>query len=319
VQDQGLRVDADETGAFQSGDGGVATGDGSGSAGTGRGGDADGAGEGTGLATAEPQRAVRAAELSLWMDIEAFNARALVRPGLSFLMAVPGVRDALRGSGIRPFIDLRRARIRLSGRGADRLALAGAHVGGERALLTAAEGVAAMRGQQLSWRGDSDLRASSWVDGSGVDRGVAVHGDAFVIAQRQALPALLSGQQPGQRVRAMSQLRERALLALTIEDLAIYLPALRPCELDAVRLSIALAGDGYRLSLTAHYRRPSSASAGQRCLRELPARPAQISRLLEWLALATNEPASHATSLKIGVSGEEIEQLLNGLAWALRP
>jgi len=318
AEPQGLRVEGGQGIPFASGDGGVALGEGSGHGGPGAGGDGD-QGLAANVAAPEPERAVGPAELSLWMDVETLGSRALVRPGLGFLMAVPGLRETLRGSGIRPFIDLRRARIRLPGRAAQRLALAGTHVGGERALQAAAEGVAAMRGQQLNWRGDSDLRASSWVDGSGVDRGLAVHGDAFLIAERSALPALLGGKQPGQRVRALSQLGERVLLVLAVEDVAVYVPGLRPCELVALRVSIAESGPGYRLALTAHYRTPSAASRAQRCLRELPASPSQVSSLVAWLARAASEHSSHATSLKMGVTGEDIEQLLNGLAWALRP
>jgi hypothetical protein len=318
---QGLRVDDAERGtAFASGDGGLAVGEGSATGRTGSGsGDGDGSGSGAAAAAGEPERARRPAELSLWMDVDALNSRALVRPGLGFLMAVPGLRDALRGSGIRPFIDLRRARVRLAGRAADGLALAGTHAGGEQALRAAAERVAAMRGRELDWRGDADLRASSWVDGSGVDRALALHADAFVIAERKALPALLERQPPAERVRALSQLRERALLALAVEDAGVYLPGLRPCQLDALRLSIAASGDGYRLALTAHYRRPSAASGARRCLRELPSSPDQVATLVGWLALAESEPGGHGTSLKIGVTGDDIEHLLNGLAWALRP
>jgi hypothetical protein len=316
---EGLRVEGEGSVAIASGDGGVAVGEGDGNGGSGPGGDGDGTGTGTAQTAAEPQRARRPAELSLWMDVETLGSRALVRPGLGFLMAVPGLREALRGSGIRPFIDLRSARIRLAGRAPERLTLAGTHTGGERALLAAAEQTAAMRGRQLNWRGDDTLRASSWVDGSGVDRGLALHGDAFVIAERSAMPALLAAQQPGLQVRALSQLREHAVLALAVEDAALYFPGMQPCELDAVRLSIATSGTGYRLALTAQYRRPSAASAAPHCLREHTASPDPLSRLVDWLERAESKPESHTTSLKIGVTGDDVEQLLNGLAWALRP
>ncbi|HMI91316.1 MAG TPA: hypothetical protein VK509_08130, partial [Polyangiales bacterium] len=156
-QGQGLRVEGEQGTAFASGESGLALGEGSGNGGPGSG---DGDGTGAKVAATEPERAVGPPDLSLWMDVETLGSRALVRPGLGFLMSVPGLREALRGSGIRPFIDLRSARIRVPGRAPERLALAGTHVGGEQALLSAAEGVAAMRGRQLNWRGGSDLRAS---------------------------------------------------------------------------------------------------------------------------------------------------------------
>jgi uncharacterized protein YjbI with pentapeptide repeats len=123
----------------------------------------------------EPRRERRPAQLSLWLDPKQFEHIALVRPGTAVLMAVPGFRDVLRGSNIRPFNDLERVRITLSGAEAEKLIVAGVHVGGEAAVRDAAKRVAAMRRQEPIWRGDSSLQATSWVDGTNVDRGLALH------------------------------------------------------------------------------------------------------------------------------------------------
>ena len=191
------------------------------------------------------------------MDVEAFTQMALVRPGIALVMAVPGFRDMLRGSGIRPFVDLRLLRVSLHGLAAEQLTLAGVHGGGEQALLDVAERIAAMRNRKPLFRGDAELRASAWEDGTGVDRGLAVHGGAFVIAARTAMPGLLGTQQPAQQVPRLSSLRDRVALLLTVEDASRYLPGVQPCGLQALRASIAVSGERPRLALSAYYRAAS--------------------------------------------------------------
>ena len=312
----GLAIEGDQGLAVPTGEGGLAAG--------GRGQGAGEVGSGSGArgsgppAAGEAQRKAGPPELSLWMDVEALGSAALTRPGLGFLMAVPGLRDALRGSGIRPFIDLRRVRVRIGGRSAQHLALAGAHLGGEKALLAAAARVAAMRDHELSWRGDASLRASQWLDGSGVDRGLALHADAFVIAERSVLPRLLAAREPERSVGEFSQLRERVVLRAALEDAAHYAPALHACELQAVRLAIGQGSGGYRMSFNAEYATASAAQRGPACAAGLGASAGQLSRLISWLARAESAAEGYRTSLKIGVTSDEIEQLLNELAWMLR-
>jgi hypothetical protein len=289
---------------------------GPGAGGTGRG---KGVGQpGSGEAGGEPERKQGPPQLSLWIDVQAFEQLALVRPGLALVTAVPGLRDMLRGSGLRPFVDLRQLRVSLSGVTAERLALAGVHDGGEKALLDTAGRIAAMRSQKPIWRGDDELRASSWVDGTGVDRGLAVHGGSFVIAARGAMPGLLGAQQPAKQLVGLSSMRERVALALTIEDAGRYLPGLQACALQALKLSVATNGDSGRLNLTAYYRAASSAKAAHACLRGPGAGAAQLSGLVDWLGRAESAQGRDSTHLEIGVTSAEIEQLLNALAWALR-
>ena len=292
--------------------------------GSGLGGTGDGEGIGHGDGSAAdgaadpgPQRRKGPAELSLWMDPAALSRRALVRRSIDLLMAVPGYRDAVRGSGLSPFTDLQRLRVALRGVAPERLLLAGVHIGGEQALHDMAKRVAAMRNQELTWRGDSSLRATSWVDGSGVDRGLAVHDGAFVIAARTALPAAL-GNDPQKQVVATSRMREHVMALLTIEDVPSYLPGLGACALEGLRISFSDLGHEYRMSLTAHYKNGALASAAAVCLRANGSDTPQLSRFVEWLAHAVSAPNSYSTKLQIGVRNEEIEQLLGELAWSLR-
>jgi hypothetical protein len=232
-------------------------------------------------------------------------------------MSLPGFRDLLRGSNIRPFTDLQRLRITLDGVAPERLTVAGVHVAGERAVVDAARRVAAMRQQEPIWRGDSQLRATSWVDGSGVDRGLAVHEGAFVIAARDNLPAILGSSQ-GERVAGMSRLRERVVMVLSIEDAARYLPGLQACALQALRVSVAASGDRPQLSVRGDYKAASFAKAAPECLRGLGGDAAQLSGLVAWLSRAESAAGSYSTKLNIGVTSAEIQQLLDELAWALR-
>lgn len=293
--------------------------------GTGLGGAGEpGAGAGTGTAgtaaagAPQPEREQGPAQLSLWLDPQELARMALVRPAIGLLMSVPGYRDLVRGSGIRPFSDLQRLRMTLTGVSAERLTLAGVHLGGAQALTEAAARVAAMRDRQPTWRGDADLRATSWIDGSGVDRGLAVHDRAFLIAARTAMPAILGADGPAARVERMSHMRKRVVILLAIEDAARYLPALQTCALQALRLSVAADGDGYRMALTAHYEAESFAHHAPTCLRALDERAAQLSSVVEWLARARNTPGSYSAGLTMGMTHENIAKLLEELAWALR-
>jgi hypothetical protein len=283
--------------------------------GSGRGG---GTGLGAGEATAEPERKKGPAQLSLWIDPPAFVRMGLMRPAIALLMSVPGYRDTLRGSGIQPFSDLQRLRIRMSGLAPERLAVAGVHTGGEQALVGVAERVAAMRNRQPVWRGNADLRATSWVDGSGVDRGLAVRGGAFVIAERGAMPAMLGAGGPADEVASLSRMREHVVVLLTIEDAARYLAVVQPCALQSLRVSVAESGGRYRMTMNAHYRAASFAERAPSCLRALGAGAAEISNLVDWLARAQSAPGSFSASLQLEVTNDDVEDLLDELSWALR-
>jgi hypothetical protein len=304
--------------------GGLPTGEGTlaiGREGTGSGtgeGRGSGTGLGTGEATAEPERKQGPAQLSLWIDPPAFVRMGLMRPAIALLMSVPGYRDTLRGSGIQPFSDLQRLRIRMAGLAPERLAVAGVHTGGEQALVGVAERVAAMRNRQPVWRGNADLRATSWVDGSGVDRGLAVRGGAFVIAERSAMPAMLGAGGPADEVASLSRMREQVVVLLTIEDAARYLPVLQPCALQSLRVSVAESGSRSRMTVNAHYRAASFADRAPSCLRALGDGAAAISDLVDWLARAQSAPGSFSASLQLEVTNDDVEELLDQLAWALR-
>jgi hypothetical protein len=118
----------------------------------------------TGGGAHEAERKPGPAQLSLWLEPARLDSLALARPTIALLMAMPGYADVLRGSGIRPLLDLQRLRLRLAGLAPERLVVAGVHHEGDRALVAAAERVAAMRDQAPVWRGDDDFRATSWVD-----------------------------------------------------------------------------------------------------------------------------------------------------------
>jgi hypothetical protein len=263
-------------------------------------------------------RAPRPAQLSIWLDPKQLEHIALVRPGTAVLMSIPGFRDMLRGSSIRPFSDLERLRITLTDVAPEKLTIAGVHVEGEQALRDAARHVAAMRQQEPVWRGDSSLQATSWVDGSGVDRGLAIHDGAFLIGARESLPAMLSSSSTEDRVDGLSRLRKRVILSLAIEDAARYLPSLPACGLEALRVSVATTGRGQRLSVRAEFETASAARDAPKCLRALGEAAAPLSRLVAWLTQAEVVAGSFSTQYNAGVTSGEIQELLDELAWALR-
>jgi hypothetical protein len=258
-------------------------------------------------------------QLSLWLELAAVERMALARPTLGLLMAVPGYADVLRGSGIRPLIDLQRVRVRLSGVTADRLLIAGVHHEGDAAVVAAAERVAAMRDAVPEWRGDDDFRATAWVDGSASDRGLAVHGGAFVIAPRTAMPELLGAKATAERVQGVSKLRDRVLALIAIEDAPRYLPSVAACALQAVRISFADGADSPRLSLAAHYETATRAREAGACLASAATElGAQMPVLSSWLARAQAGEGGASAQLTMGVNSNDIEKLFNELAWALR-
>ncbi len=266
-----------------------------------------------------PERRRKSPQLSLWIDPPQLLQMVLIRPVITLLMSVPGYSTMLRGSGIDPFIDFRRLRIRLTAPAPNRLVLAGTHDGGERALLDAAHRVAAMRKRQPVWRGGADLRATSWVDGSGVDRGFAVHQDAFLIAPRSAMPTLLGTEAPAARIMRMSWIQSPVVLRLTVEDARRFLPGLDRCALQALSLSVSAgAGGAPRAALISHYESASSANQSRACLRALPAGGAQLSLLVEWLATSRGRPDSYSRKLKKRVTRDQFRQLIEELAWAFR-
>jgi hypothetical protein len=285
--------------------------------------DADGEGDGNTAAgndTPAPHpsrvRQPHPAQLALWLDIAQLQQLALVRPTTAFLVAVPGYSEMLLGANLRPFSDLTRLSVRIAGRSAATLTLAGVHTAGEDALRLAAERVAAMRRQRPVWRGNSALRATSWVDGSRVDRGLAIHDGAFVIAPRASMPALLGERDPSARVSELSKLRARVVLAATLENVGDYIKELDGCGLSALHVSIATLADDYRLALTASYTDDRCAADARACASK---HAAEKSRLLSgWLADAKATAGEYTTSLHTRVTHAEIEQLLDELGWGLR-
>jgi hypothetical protein len=146
-----------------------------------------------------------------------------------------------------------------------------------------------------------------------------VHGGAFVIAPRQALPELLGKSATEDSVQAVSRLRDRVLTLITIEDAARYLPQLETCELQALRISVADSGGSPRLTLAAHYKTASLANDAPACLQRLgPELGAQLPTLLAWLVRAQVGEGGASAQLSTGVNSNDIEKLFNELAWALR-
>ena len=283
---------------------------------TGGKGDGRGTASAGGGAAGEGERKVGPAQLSLWLDMQGMERLALSRPTIALLMAVPGYAEILRGSGIRPLVDLQRVRVRISGLSPERLLFAGVHTDGAAAVTGAAERIAAMRDQLPEWRGDDDFKATAWVDGSDADRGLALHGGAFVIAPRKALPEVLGAKGTQESVQAASRLRERVTALITIEDAARYLPEVEACALQALRISFSDGGDGPRMTLAAHYKTASLAAEAGGCLRGLEA-GAQMPTLISWLSRAQTSSGSGA-QLTLAVSSNDIEKLFGELAWALR-
>jgi hypothetical protein len=306
-------VDGESSVAVKAGDGESAIGS------TGGLGDGKGTASAGGGASHEDERKAGPAQLSLWLEMSSMERLALSRPTIALLMAVPGYSEILRGSGIRPLVDLKRVRVRLWGLAPERLLIAGVHNDGAAAVVGAAERIAAMRDRAPEWRGDDDFRATSWVDGSEADRGLALHGGAFVIAPRKTLPEVLGAKATEERVQAASRLKDRVLALITIEDAPRYLPKVDACALQAVRISFADGGGSPRLTLVAHYKSASLASEAGACLRGLEAElGAQMPLLSSWLSRAQLTAGGSSAQLTLGVNSNDIEKLFGELAWALR-
>jgi hypothetical protein len=268
---------------------------------------------------AETERTPRPAQLSLWIDRKAFEHSVLVRPGIAILSSVPGLRDLLRGSDIRPFYDLDRLRITLTDLTPQALVVAGVHTKGEQGVREAAKRIAAMRQREPVWRGDSKLQATSWIDGSGLDRGLAMHDAAFLIGARESLPGLLGDAVSDDRVDSLSRLRKRVVFALAIEEVSRYVPVLSACALQALRVSIAsTVADSHRMSLQAEYETSNAARESPRCFAGLGDRAAPLSALVAWLAQAPSTPGSFSAHFNSGITNDEIQALLDELAWVLR-
>jgi hypothetical protein len=268
---------------------------------------------------AETERTPRPAQLSLWIDRKAFEHSVLLRPGIAIVSSVPGLRDLLRGSDIRPFYDLDRLRITLTELTPQSLVLAGVHTKGEQGVREAAKRIAAMRRREPVWRGDSKLQATSWMDGSGLDRGLAMHDAAFLIGARESLPGLLGDAVSDDQVDSLSRLRKRVVFALAIEEVSRYVPVLSACALQALRVSIAsTAADTQRMSLRAEYETSTAARESPECFAGLGDRAAPLSALVAWLARAPSTPGSFTTHFNSGITNDEIQALLDELAWVLR-
>lgn len=284
----------------------------------------DGLGEQNGSAagSGEPEhvneRTVGVTQLSVWLNRAELERLALLRPTLTLLMAVPGYRDVFRGSSIRPFTDLQLLRVFLIGLRPERLALAGVHARGEEGLLEAAERVAAMRSLEVEWRGDADLRATSWVDNSGIDRGLAMHRGAFLIGARESLPGLLGTSAPGARVMQLSKLRRDVVMAWVVEDAGAYLPGLTQCGVQALHVSVAARRDEMRMSLTAHYASSAFAARASTCLAELQGPMAHADHLIAWLQAASGSAGSFTSQLRTSLTRNDVERLFDEISAALR-
>jgi hypothetical protein len=229
--------------------------------------------------------------------------------------SIPGYRDILRGSNIRPFTHLSRMRVVLPGLAAQELTIAAVHTGGESGVTQAAERIAAMRSRVLHWRGSYELRATDWVDGSGFDRCLAVHDGACLIGARTSLPRLLGDRAPSARVVNLSSMRRRVMLLVTIQDVTRYLPALQACELHSLRISVST---DMHLSITAEYQTPVSAAHAPACLESLQDPRRELHHTRAMLARADAPSGSDRSQLKTGVTHDEIEELLDELCWSLR-
>jgi hypothetical protein len=253
-----------------------------------------------------------ASQLSMWINPPLVEHLALLRPTMRLLVSVPGFRDMLRGSGLQVFGDLQQLRLFLPGTAPAQLMLAGVHTGGEDKLVLAAQRSSAMRGRALEWRGNAALRATAWIDGSGIDRGLAVAGAAFTIGARARMASWLGAVDPELRVRQLSALRARVVVALVVDDVARYLPEPGRCGLQTMHVNVAAAAeeDELRLTLSTRYADDAALERAPNCLRELD----QLPCLRSWLIAA--ESQSRSTR---GVSRDDMERVLEEIAWALRP
>lgn len=254
-------------------------------------------------------------QFSLWLTPPELQRMVIVRSPIALLAALPGYRDMLRGSDIAPFSNLRALRVFLPGLSAERLVLAGVHADGEDAIVRAAERVANARERVPSWRGPSTLRATSWLDGSGYDRGLAVQGDAFLIGARRELPRWLGQQSPSARVRQLSKSRHGVLVLAVVHEVTHYLPALGGCKLRNLRLSISNA---LRLHLSAEYETEESAAHAASCFAGLDEAVSQLRWTTELLSRATGVSASTRTQLRTTITSEGIAKLLDEICWSLR-
>jgi hypothetical protein len=259
-----------------------------------------------------PARPALPPQLSLWLAPIELQRLVIVRSPSALLAALPGYRDILRGSDINPFDQLRALRVFLPGLSAERLMLAGVHSGGEAELMQAAERIARSRERVPSWRGSSQLRAAAWLDGSGFDRGLAVHGDAFAIGARRELPQLLGRDA---RVAALSKTKRGVLVVAALHDVAHYLPALRPCQLRSLRISIS---EALRLQLQAEYESAPDTARAATCLTSLGDATIPLRATRELLARATAGVGSTHSQLRTEVTRDEIAKLLDEICWSLR-
>lgn len=254
-----------------------------------------------------------APQLSLWLALEALQQLVIVRSPSALLAALPGYRDMLRGSDLLPFGNLQRLRVFMPGLSPERLVLAGVHRGGEPELMRAAQRVAASRERVPKWKGDASLRATSWVDGSGFDRGIAVHADAFLIGARTQLPRLLGEAQSSARVADLSSMRGDGLVLLALDAVERYVPALSACELRKLRLTVSRA---LQLQLTATYESAATAARAADCLASVPEAHGELSFVSALLTRA--RPHEQQSRLNTGVTREDVARLLDELCWSLR-
>lgn len=261
-----------------------------------------------------PARSKPTPQFSLWLRPPELQQLVIVRAPTALLQAVPGYRALLRGSDVAAFSNLDRLRVFLPGLSAERLVLAGVHSGGEAEVVRAAERVASTRERVPTWRGSSELRAAAWIDGSGFDRGLAVHGAAFLIGGRAQLPGLLGEQAPGTRVDKLSLTRPEVLFSAVLRNVEHYLPVLASCQLRTLSISITRA---LRISLSAELDTDADASRVRVCAAN-SGDSSELRYLSELLGQAVVEPGRARMRLNTGATSEEISRLLDELCWALR-
>lgn len=186
-------------------------------------------------------------------------------------------------------------------------------------MRTATERTAATRGLVPSWKSADGVDASSWVDGSNIDRAVAITDTAFVVAARREMPKVLGHAGPSKRVARLSELSGRQFLTLRWQAPAHYLPGLSGCKLDSLRLSFAdtNAGTGGQATLRARYASAGAARDAAQCLRNR-----QVGTPLQWLSerltAARTSEGSRNASLTWNASSEALSEALEGIAWATR-
>ena len=270
--------------------------------------------EGTGSAPV-PARPEPAPQWSVWLAPPMLERLVIVRATNALLHAVPGYRDILRGSDLAAFSNLERVRVFLPGLAPERLVIAGVHRGGESEMVGSAERIAASRERVPMWRGSSALRAAAWLDGSGYDRSLALHGGAFVIGGRSQLPRLLGEQPDPSRVDRLSSARGDTMLALVIRNVSRYVPVFASCHLHNLSLSITST---LQLRIEAGLASATDAARFPACVEQLGDDARELRYLTELLARSAVEPERAQARLVTGVTSEQITRLLDELAWALR-